>query len=674
MKVKSLRTKLLVLLVPFFILSFVVLSGISYYLSNHSLANSTGETARALGVDYSNQVKADIREKIVRLEEVACQLQVSGDSDEQQIQDALVATKKRLKDFDNLVLIFADGTGLRADGSRANYINDANYKKVMITQKANVSDPMVSKVTGKMVVILAVPIIRDGQLKGVLNAVYSLGRLSETIQALKFKENGFGYLAERSGKIIAHPNQELINNFNLTEKKNPELKTQNLEQDDRLITLFKAVVEKGGQLQGMYNVHEGTRFAVLTPVDLPGDVRWVMIIEAPEAEVNKEAVMLSRTMVGISLAFIIIAIVFLTVLSKRFVKPILLIRDECELLVDGDLREQTAKVDSEDEIGQLAQGFRRMRAALRDLVKHVQIQAEQVAASSEELTASSEQSAEAANQVAGSITEIALGSDKQAAAVNQISTVAEKMAGNIEQVSVVAQGVAEIAQNTSCEADAGRRTVEQAVSKMQEIGQGSEAVQAAIGELMTGSREINEIVNLISSIAGQTNLLALNAAIEAARAGEHGRGFAVVAEEVRKLAEESNQAAKQIGGLIHKNQTNMEQVVAVTQTGAEGVRTGIAVVASAGDMFEKIVCSIQGLSEQIKEISEAINHMTSGSRALVTSINEIDTISKTNAAEAQTVSAATEEQSASMQEIASSSQSLATLASDLQAAVAKFKV
>ncbi len=676
MKITSIRVKLLLILLPFFIFTFAILSGISYYLSSQSLAKSAEETARALGNDYANQIQADIQEKMAHLEEISLLPQFQGGSDKTQINKVLVATRNHIGIFDNLVFMFPDGIGIRANGGVAQYNDDKSFKQVMATKKATISEPMVSKVTGKMIVVLTTPILHNDQLMGMVAGVYSLGNLSQAVQGLTFKETGFGFLADQSGTILTHPDQGLIGKLKLSEKKiNPDLKLKQTELDDGLIALFQRVIETKQQTQGIYRADDGTsQFAVSTPINLPGDTHWVMIVGAPETEVNKERSILAQTMLIVSLFFAMVAIAFIFILSRRFAVPIQLLRDECMFLMQGDFRERPMKVLSHDEVGHLAQGFRQMRATLGTLVIKVQFQAEQVAASSEELTASAQQSADAANQVAGSISQIAQGTRKQATSAAQISTVVEQMSGNTEQVFVTSHQVAEIAENASQEAEQGKMAVEQAVERMKLISSGSEAVQSAIGELAKGSQGISEIVNLISTIAGQTNLLALNAAIEAARAGEQGRGFAVVADEVRKLAEESNRAAQQIGMLIKKNNVNMDQAVAASQAGTEDVKAGILVVNSAGEIFGKIVESVMQLSVQIREISESIHQIAASNRTLLSSIHEIDSVSRENAGEAQSVSAVTEEQSASMQEVASSSQSLAELASELQEAITKFRV
>ena len=195
-----------------------------------------------------------------------------------------------------------------------------------------------------------------------------------------------------------------------------------------------------------------------------------------------------------------------------------------------------------------------------------------------------------------------------------------------------------------------------------------------VAELGDRSKAIGQIVATISGIAGQTNLLALNAAIEAARAGEQGRGFAVVAEEVRKLAEQSQEATKQISALIGAIQSDTEQAVTAMDNGTREVKLGTEVVNAAGQAFQEIVGLVGQVSDQIKEVSATIEQMAIGSQQIVGSVNQIDLLAKEAAAQAQTVSAATEEQSASMEEIASSSQSLAQLAMELRDAVGKFHV
>jgi len=155
------------------------------------------------------------------------------------------------------------------------------------------------------------------------------------------------------------------------------------------------------------------------------------------------------------------------------------------------------------------------------------------------------------------------------------------------------------------------------------------------------------------SIADQTNLLALNAAIEAARAGEQGRGFAVVAEEVRKLAEQSASAAKEIYNLINAIQAESQKAVHSTADAIKEVEAGTSVVQEVGDKFKEIISAVQDLTSQIQEVASATEQMSAG---------------------VQNVAASTEEQTAAMEEVSASAQSLSSLAEELNMLVAKFKV
>ena len=248
------------------------------------------------------------------------------------------------------------------------------------------------------------------------------------------------------------------------------------------------------------------------------------------------------------------------------------------------------------------------------------------------------------------------------------------MSAGIQQAAASSNQVFEHSARAVDKAKEGDKSVVKAISQMAHIEQTVNNSAQVVARLGERSKEIGQIVDTISGIAGQTNLLALNAAIEAARAGEQGRGFAVVAEEVRKLAEQSQEAAKHIAALISEIQGDTDKAVVAMGEGTREVKIGTEVVTTAGKAFEEIATLVTNVSGEVKKVSAVMQQMADGSQQIVTSMKEIDGYSKAAVGQAQTVSAGTEEQAASMEEIASSSQSLAKLAQDLNVAVSKFRI
>lgn len=346
----------------------------------------------------------------------------------------------------------------------------------------------------------------------------------------------------------------------------------------------------------------------------------------------------------------------------------------CVELAAGDFRDKPRLLARKDEIGQLADSLVSMRSNLRELLKNINDSAEKLAASSEELMASADQSAQAANQVAGAITVVATGAEQQVSVANDTSAVVQQMSASIQQIAANANEVAGQSAQAADKAMVGNKSVDKAVNQMTNIEQTVTSSAQIVTQLGERSKEIGQIVDTISGIAGQTNLLALNAAIEAARAGEQGRGFSVVAEEVRKLAEQSQDAAKKIATLIGEIQGDTHKAVVAMNDGTREVKLGAEVVNASGAAFQEIVTLVTKVSSQTKEISTEIEQMATGSQQIVKSVKQINDLSKKASGEAQTVSVATEEQSASMEEIASSSQALAKLAMDLREAVSKFQI
>ncbi len=380
----------------------------------------------------------------------------------------------------------------------------------------------------------------------------------------------------------------------------------------------------------------------------------------------------------ITVGILVIAFIILGLsgwyITKIIAAPLMAMVLICKELASGDFRDAPRKIMRKDEIGQVDDALAEMRATLRNLMKQVNESSEQLAAASEELTASADQSAQAANQVAESITGVAHGAEKQLSVASDTSAVMQQMSASIQQVAANATEMAGQTFHAADRAKEGNKSVDKAVNQMASIEQTVTNSAQVVTKLGERSKEIGQIVDTISGIAGQTNLLALNAAIEAARAGEQGRGFAVVAEEVRKLAEQSQDAAKQIAALISEIQSDTDKAVVAMENGTREVKLGAEVVNDSGKAFQEIANMVTNVSEQTKEISSAIEQMSIGSQQIAGSVKEIDELSKKTSGEAQTVSAATEEQSASMEEIASSSQALAQLAMKLREAVSKFQI
>ncbi len=662
----SIRTKFLAILLPLFFVSFVALSGISYYVSNNALVSDADVIARRTGGMAGEYLDKVMTEKAIRLEELADHPAMRGGDRAAKIA-ALAAMKNRTKGFDMVAYADLAGKAVSDQGVDMERGSREYFKDVVSTGKMVMTGPSVSGTTGKLITIMAYPVKTNGQVSGVVFGTVSLGELSEIVGSFDYMETGYVYVIDEGGICIGYKQlPEAVGKLDLTKD------DQGL--DPRLMNGFKEALGNKEPLSTYYKTRKGVENkAVFTPVELEGR-RWVAIACAPVTEVEAASAMLLKVMIGISLIVILIAAAIIIVVAQKLTNPIRELRDECEVINSGDLRQDTVSIDLNDELGDLAQGFNQMRKTMRGLLNNIRGQSEHVAAASEELTASAHQSAEASNQVAVSITEIAAGVSEQSTEAANADHVVAGIAERADGIAAKADEIAKVSHGAVEKVGEGRSSIQDVVGHMNTINTATQTIQNSIQQLSKGSEEIQSIVEMISNIAGQTNLLALNAAIEAARAGEHGRGFAVVADEVRKLAEQSEQSSQKISELVNRNRADMEQAVTAGEEGSASVANGMSAVQAADAVFESISGSIEELSEGVGSVSQSIRKMADESQAMRVSMDSIKNISTKNSDEAQTVSAATEEQSASMQEVAAASRQLATLATDLQNAVGQFKL
>jgi methyl-accepting chemotaxis protein len=335
-------------------------------------------------------------------------------------------------------------------------------------------------------------------------------------------------------------------------------------------------------------------------------------------------------------------------------------------------RDLSARVIPKSEKDQLGTSFARMITNLRAMIADISERTGSLSAASNEMAATSEETGRAIQEIATAVGNVAQGAERQVHSVEEARQVSDQLAEATRLSAETADETAAAAEEARNLAREGVRAAEQASEAMISVRDSSVQTSQAIKTLGQKSDQIGGIVETISGIAAQTNLLALNAAIEAARAGDHGRGFAVVAEEVRHLAEESQQAAASIGGLIDEIQNETQRTVQVVETGASQTEGGVETVEQARDAFMRIGQSVEDMSARVEQIADSIRQIAASGDQMRATMSTVAEVAESSSASTEEVSASTEQSSASTQEIAASAQQLANTAEALEDLVGKF--
>lgn len=462
----------------------------------------------------------------------------------------------------------------------------------------------------------------------------------------------------------------------LEDSSNKSVQTTETGEDLKDKEIIDTVLTQGKELV-REEEHEGiTHSVAYIPLkDNSGKAIGMVSLKVSKATVidTKKIVVQMLTVIGVILT--IIGILYGLFISSRMVKPVNAVSNQLQAIANGggDLTKRI-EVASNDEIGLLAQAFNKMVENLSGLIKQIADNAVEVARHAQQLNQSAEQSTKAAEQIASTVTEVSTGTEKQVSGTKEASEVINQISEGIQQIVQSAQSVAATSVQASSFAESGNSALSKATNQMSNISNTVNESSGIVADLGQRSTEIGQIVDIITSIAGQTNLLALNAAIEAARAGEQGRGFAVVAEEVRKLAEQSAGAAKQISELIGEIQVKTAQAVEAMEAGTKEVAEGTIIMGEAGEAFGKILNAVNSVSEQIGEVSAATQQMAAGSTQVVRSIQDVAAIAETSATGTLSVASAIQEQTATMEEIAASAHVLSEMSVQLQELVGNFKL
>ena len=392
------------------------------------------------------------------------------------------------------------------------------------------------------------------------------------------------------------------------------------------------------------------------------------------SKLNDKQATLFKAVLATSLIGIVMLIALLIWYSRVLARRIGNLRGDLLALSELDLSRPDIYPTRNDEIGDMAESLISMKHVLKDIVQLLRRNAQNLAASSEELSSSVEEQLQVSENIAHTITDVAGGSEKNKSHIGEISAVIEEVGARAEEISAGAAQVNGVTQDAVGDADQGMKLIQRLVAQNDTIGKSMSDITRVSDDLVKGSGAIQEIILTIRSIAGQTNLLALNAAIEAARAGEAGRGFAVVAEEVRKLAEQSAGATNHIEEIIGKMTADIDFAVAAVDKANSEVVSGKVATDETQHGFQAILAKLGQVKNGIEQIVRAVEENAHGMQTVIGNVQNIAEVAADTSGNAQNVAAAAQQQSASFHEVSSNSDALAQMATELSAITARFRM
>jgi len=427
-------------------------------------------------------------------------------------------------------------------------------------------------------------------------------------------------------------------------------------------------------ISGIYKDEYGIHKSIFLPLkNKQGESHTLLGIDLEASVIPETSSKISWTTFTITAIVLIVGVLTALFISRIVTKPLRQLMKVTERVSSGDLRDRI-ELDRQDEIGRLAKSFRVMGDNLRDLIRQISSTSEQIAGTSRSLHQSAGETSESSGEIALSMNKMSGGITEVVGSIAGGTSTIGGMDSELAEVSSEMDGMKEISHKVKLRSEEGQQLVEQTLKQIEVLRDVMLQSREAAERLGERSKEIGEIIHMITDISEQTNLLALNAAIEAARVGEQGKGFAVVAGEVRKLAEQSSRAAKSIAELITGTQENSVQVIDRVSEGYVAVDQGHHWIRGTYNHFKEIQEGISDYSNRTDRLSESLTNFKLSFVKLSGAMDNIAGITQEQAAGFEEVAAAAEQQSAAVQEVSATIGELSNLSVELQGSITKFKL
>ncbi|CUB51644.1 methyl-accepting chemotaxis protein [Bacillus cereus] len=433
----------------------------------------------------------------------------------------------------------------------------------------------------------------------------------------------------------------------------------------------KVMSTKKANMTVVYEDLLGTWVTILEPIkDGEGNIVAIVAadVDASIVPSTKEKFIIQGLM------FICISVLIATVIQFLIVRnalaPLRDLREGLRRVGEGDLNIKLE--ERSDDIGIINSYFNNTIEKFKGIIDKVKQAAEQVSSSSQELSVSTKENSMAVQEIVSSMVELRAGAQLQETSVPQYLGIVYEVEDKMEEITNAAKQMEKVSEGIEHHSVKGNGVTKQAINQMNIIQNAVQDLSSIIYSLEVRSKEISDIVTVITSISNQTNSLALHATIEVSRAEETGEGFAVVADEVRKLAEQMEASAKDIANLIGETQAGTEEAVVSIRKASKEVESGMKLVEMNGAFFEEISKSAQSVTNQVRVVSSNSSDILQNSQNIVRVVNELSLIANTYT-NSSNVEESMKEQEMSVQDIAELASSLSWLSQELQELIGEFK-